>query len=126
MRSLLQNFASLAFEFGAGDIPLTVGSGTQVSGNPGGLNGSTQHSARTQFAMKTKAEVVRTNFALGTSSLAGIDSTMSSKPLFTGGRCTITIDSMFGGLTFRFTPDIRRLANFAGASGSAEFLDIYS
>jgi hypothetical protein len=29
-----------------------------MSDNPGGLNGSTQHSARTYLALKTKAKIV--------------------------------------------------------------------
>src|SRR6266404_9108157 len=38
------------------DADLLVGS---VSDNPGGLNGSTQHSARNQPALKTKAKIAR-------------------------------------------------------------------
>jgi hypothetical protein len=30
-----------------------------LSGNPGGLNGSTQHLARTHLALKTKAKIAR-------------------------------------------------------------------
>src|SRR5262244_2170334 len=36
-----------------------VGTGTHLSANPGGLNGSTQHSAQTPITLKTRAKSAR-------------------------------------------------------------------
>ena len=38
---------------------MSSGTETNLSGLRGGFNGSTQHSARTQLALKTKAKIAR-------------------------------------------------------------------
>jgi hypothetical protein len=51
----------------------TLATSTQMSGNLGGLNGSTQHSGRTQFALKTKAKSLAKVRSAGTLPWLGFD-----------------------------------------------------
>src|SRR6266852_4261870 len=60
-----------------------------LSGKRGGLNGSTQHSARTHLALKTRAEIAREVRSVGTLPWLGFDRVQPNRSVLQGKYCRI-------------------------------------
>src|SRR5712664_3345425 len=60
-----------------------------VPERPGGLNGSTQHSARTHLALKTRAKIAREVRSVGTLPWLGFDRVQPNRSVLQGEYCRI-------------------------------------
>ena len=62
----------------------TAGTSTNFTGFPGGFNGSTQHSARTRLALKTKAKSLARIRSAGTLRWLGFDRLQANRSVLPG------------------------------------------
>src|SRR5260221_1252498 len=73
---------------GAYRIPMETGL-LIPSDKSGGLNGSTQHSARTHLALKTRAKIAREVRSVGTLPWLGFDRVQPNRSVLQGKYCRI-------------------------------------